>query len=77
MVRFATAAAEAGLHAVIGMEVELLDALVPDPHGLVIAGPAPGRRARSAPWSAPEPPVGGLPARPRPDGPGCRAIARP
>src|SRR5262245_47623097 len=33
-VRFATAAEAAGIHPVIGVEVELLDALVPDPAGV-------------------------------------------
>ncbi len=41
VVRFATAAEEAGLRPVVGIELELTDALVPDPHGLVI----PARRA--------------------------------
>ncbi|MGZ3641719.1 MAG: PHP domain-containing protein, partial [Candidatus Limnocylindrales bacterium] len=41
-VRFVTAAEEAGLRPIVGLEVELLDAAVPDPHGLVI----PRRRRR-------------------------------
>ncbi len=67
VVRFAAAAAEVGLHAVIGAEVELADALVPDPHGLVVPARRRSRRDMVGPWSAPETPVGGLPARPRPD----------
>ena len=43
VVRFATAAEEAGLHPVIGVEVELVDPLVPDPDGIVMPG---RRRAR-------------------------------
>ena len=53
VVRFAAAAEEAGLHPVIGVEVELADALVPDPAGLVIPArrplartPAPRRTRR-------------------------------
>ena len=44
-VRFSSAAREAGLHAVIGMEVELLDAAAPDPDGVVVP---PRRRRRRA-----------------------------
>ena len=68
VVRFATAAEEAGLHPVIGVEVELVDALVPDPHGLVIPArrPAPRRRSRAVPL-APSPAArDGLPVRPQP-----------
>src|SRR5918999_2398813 len=43
-VRFATAAHEAGLRPIVGMEVELLDAVVPDPAGLI----APRRRRKRA-----------------------------
>jgi DNA polymerase III alpha subunit len=42
VVRFASAAREAGLRPVIGIEIELADAAVPDPAGIVI----PARRAR-------------------------------
>jgi DNA polymerase III alpha subunit len=75
VVRFATAAREAGLRPVIGIEIELLDAAAPSTrpsslagsHGVVI----PGRRSRRhAPaMGAPLPallPGEGLPARPRP-----------
>jgi error-prone DNA polymerase len=41
-VRFTSAVREAGLHPVVGMEVELLDAAVPDPDGIVL--PRRGRR---------------------------------
>ncbi len=37
-VRFSSAAEEAGLHAVVGMEIELRDTAVPDPGHLVLAG---------------------------------------
>ena len=71
VVRFAAAAEEAGLHPVIGVEVELVDALVPDPHGLVIpARRAPPRNRRcGAPVADIPPPAprGGLPVRPQPD----------
>ena len=72
VVRFATAAEEAGLHPVIGVEVELADAFAPDPHGLVIPArrrPARMRQAVGAPGSvgtAEAVPRGGLPARPQP-----------
>src|SRR5262245_47529768 len=69
-VRFATAAEAAGIHPVIGVEVELLDALVPDPAGVVVA---PRRRTRRgggrAPSADPEPgsfAIEGMPDRPRP-----------
>ena len=69
VVRFATAAEEAGLHPVIGVEVELVDPLVPDPGGLVMPG---RRRARRSSVPAPDGvdagrPLAGLPARPRPE----------
>ncbi|HSW42617.1 MAG TPA: PHP domain-containing protein [Patescibacteria group bacterium] len=67
VVRFAAAAEEVGLHPVIGVEVELTDALVPDPHGLVIPARRPPPRKHHREPSAPPPvPRGGLPARPRP-----------
>jgi error-prone DNA polymerase len=46
-VRFVAAAREAGIHPVVGIEVELLDAIVPDPHGIVV--PARGRRGGARP----------------------------
>jgi error-prone DNA polymerase len=45
-VRFTAAAREAGLHAVVGMEVELLDAAADDPHGIVVP-PRRSSRGRS------------------------------
>ena len=35
-VRFATAAQDVGLRPIVGMEVELLDTVVPDPAGLIV-----------------------------------------
>jgi DNA polymerase III alpha subunit len=80
VVRFATAAREAGLRPVIGVEIELADAAVPDPAGVVIPVGRPRRRvggaasgrspAGSAAGAAPLPDARrgeGLPARPRPD----------
>ncbi len=69
VVRFAAAAEEAGLHSVIGVEVELVDALVPDPLGLVIPArrPAPRDHRRVPATVPPALPRGGLPARPQPD----------
>ncbi|MBA2701395.1 MAG: DNA polymerase III subunit alpha, partial [Chloroflexi bacterium] len=79
-VRFVGAAREAGLHPVVGVEIELLDALVPDPDGIVVSGRRQRRpRASSAtgraaglfghqPGMEGAPLVReGLPARPRPD----------
>ena len=59
-VRFATAAAEAGLRPIVGMEIELLDAIAPDPGGVVIP-----RRRRKA--RAPQP-QDHLPLEPPTDG---------
>ncbi len=82
VVRFATAAEAAGLHPVIGVEIELVNPAVPDPGGIVVpprrsSGGARGRReVDGGDWvdrgSARVPfagrvPVDGLPARPRPD----------
>ncbi len=46
-VRFAAAAREAGLHAVVGMEVELIDAATEDPRGIVVP-PRQSSRRRTA-----------------------------
>jgi error-prone DNA polymerase len=68
VVRFATAVREAGLRPIVGVEIELLDAAVPDPEGIVM----PRRRERRhgtassrSPEAAPLP-KDGLPSRPRP-----------
>ncbi len=67
-VRFSSAAEAAGLHAVIGVEIELLDAAVPDPGGIAVPSRRAWRPGRRPP-AVPEPPlvVGGAPTRPRPD----------
>ncbi len=82
VVRFAAAAGEAGLRPVIGVEVELLDAAIPDPSGVVIPGRRPARRGRlgrSASGSEAPVPVEGSPGRPRPQRarlPGHRMIVK-
>src|SRR6266542_1668149 len=48
IVRFAGAAEAAGIRPVIGTEIELIDAAVPDPVGLVIPSRRPLRRGRRA-----------------------------
>ena len=69
VVRFVTAAEEAGLHPVIGVEIELLDPFAPDPAGIVVAARRPRRRGGLGTHAPPpaEEPAGGLPARPRPE----------
>ncbi len=82
VVRFAAAAEEAGLRPVIGIELELADALVPDPHGLVIPArraPSRGRRRDPATTAVPATPHDGLPDRPQPGRtrlPGHRAAVK-
>ena len=44
IVRFAAAAEAAGIRPVIGVEIQLVDAAVPDPGGLVIPSRRPLRR---------------------------------
>jgi error-prone DNA polymerase len=66
-VRFAAAAREAGIHPVVGMEIELLDAAAPDPHGLVVPPRGRSRRRGVDHRAAPKPdgqPRGGEPGRP-------------
>ena len=46
-VRFATAAQEAGLRPIVGMEIELLDAVAPDPGGLIVPLRRRKRRGRT------------------------------
>ncbi|MEX1334165.1 MAG: PHP domain-containing protein [Candidatus Limnocylindrales bacterium] len=60
-VRFSAAAREAGLHAVVGMEVELLDSAAPDPERIVVP-----RRRQKRPAAPPSPPTAraGEPVRP-------------
>ena len=57
-VRFVTAAEAAGLHPVVGLEIELLDPAVADPDGIVVAATpararAPGTAARRRPARSP------------------------
>ena len=72
VVRFATAAQEAGIRPVIGIEIELLDASVADPTGVAVPGRRPRPRAAGhATRSGHSPEIGplpgeGLPSRPRP-----------
>ena len=79
-IRFSTTAEAAGLHPVIGIEIELLDAAAPDPGGIVVParrGWRPGRRGPAVP--EPRHVSGGRPDRPRPERarlPGHREITR-
>src|SRR5687767_10233708 len=78
VVRFTTAAEEAGIRPVIGIEIELQDPAAPDPGGVVVparrrrrgGGPASasrsGSRAGAAGSGETDEAVEGLPARPRP-----------
>src|SRR5688500_15105452 len=76
VVRFATAAEEAGIRPVIGIEIELQDPAAPDLAGVVVparrrrrgGGPASGSRSGSPAGTPVETgeAVEGLPARPRP-----------
>ncbi len=79
-IRFSAAAEAAGLHPVIGIEIELLDAAVPDPGGIVVPARRAWRPGRRGPV-VPEPGrvSDGRPGRPRPARtrlPGHREIAR-
>src|SRR5215210_2388424 len=77
-VRFATAAEEAGVPAILGMEVELLNAAVPDPTGIVVPARRKRRRGRgerlldavATAWEAPPVPaaerIGAVPEAGRP-----------
>ncbi len=68
VVRFVGAAREAGLHPVVGVEIELLDPAVPDPAGIVVPARRPRRPspADRDPFVVPGTAAGGQPARPRP-----------
>ncbi len=75
-VRFVSAAEAAGLHPVVGLEIELLDPAVADPAGIVVPPRRPRRRRHApgdpgqtpgVPGEIPPPhPTDGRPARPRP-----------
>ncbi|MBM4408081.1 MAG: DNA polymerase III subunit alpha, partial [Chloroflexi bacterium] len=67
-VRFVSAAQEAGIRPIVGVEIELADAVVADPGGFVVPARRELRRRRG-PADAAAIPREGLPARPRP----CRA----
>src|SRR5579862_5157740 len=77
VVRFASAAREAGLQPVIGVEIELRDPFVPDPEHIVVPARRPARRPTGrgpdrgpdqGPGVGPElTPSEGLPSRPRPE----------
>jgi DNA polymerase III alpha subunit len=67
-VRFMGAAEEIGLHGVVGAEIELLDAGVPDPAGVVVPPRRPRRRGRTAvPPTSESIVADGRPSRPRPE----------
>ena len=67
-VRFSTAAEAAGLHPVIGIEIELLDAAVPDPSGIVVPARRAWRPGRRPPTALADRRVtDGRPVRPRPE----------
>ena len=81
-VRFVSAARSAGLHPVVGVEIELLDPAAPDPAAVVVPAHRRWRAGRHGAWPG-EPvttaPREGLPARPRPERarlPGHRAVVR-
>ncbi|MFL5719401.1 MAG: DNA polymerase III subunit alpha, partial [Chloroflexota bacterium] len=67
-VRFVSAAEAAGLHPVVGLEIELLDAAVPDPDRIVVPPRRPRRPGRARGAGAPATPdaTEGIPRRPRP-----------
>ena len=68
-VRFVSAAEAVGLHPIVGIEIELRDALVADPADVVVAARRP-RRHRTAAAAGSEPDVAeGRPIRPRADRP--------
>jgi DNA polymerase III alpha subunit len=73
IVRFTAAAEAAGIHPVIGAEIELLDAIVPDPHLVVVPARRPARRGGRRRTAADtgdgsgSDAVEGLPDRPRPE----------
>jgi DNA polymerase III alpha subunit len=68
-VRFTGAAEAAGIRPVVGIEIELLDAAVPDPSGIAMPGRRAWRPGRRRPAPVAEPPrvVEGRPVRPSPE----------
>ncbi|HEY7702125.1 MAG TPA: PHP domain-containing protein, partial [Candidatus Limnocylindrales bacterium] len=65
VVRFMGAAEEAGLHGIVGAEIDLLDPAVPDPDGVVIPPRRRPRRLRAEPATPDVVVTDGRPARPR------------
>ena len=65
-VRFMGAAEEAGLHGIVGTEIDLLDPAVPDPASSVILPRRRPPRRRAGPTDDAPSPAEGRPARPRP-----------
>ena len=74
-VRFMGAAEEIGLHGIVGTEIELLDAGVPDPAGVVVPPRRQRRRARTAAATPTGVDRRGRPSVPAP--PRARSSARP
>jgi DNA polymerase III alpha subunit len=66
-VRFMGAAEEAGLHGIVGTEIDLLDPAVPDHASIVILPRRRPRRRRAGPTDDTPSPAEGRPARPRPE----------
>ena len=66
-VRFVSAAQEAGLHPVIGTEIDLLDAAAADPGSVVVLPRRARRPTRTRPDASSPHPAEGRPARPRPE----------
>ena len=68
-VRFMGAAEEIGLHGIVGTEIELLDAGVPDPAGVVVPPRRQRRRARTTAATPTSESIvaEGRPSRPRPE----------
>jgi error-prone DNA polymerase len=64
-VRFMGAAEEAGLHGIVGTEIDLLDPAVPDHASIVILPRRRPRRRRAGPTDDTPSPAEGRPARPR------------
>jgi DNA polymerase III alpha subunit len=65
-VRFMGAAEEAGLHGIVGTEIDLLDTATADP-GSVVVPPRRPRRRRATPPATEQLAAEGRPARPRPE----------
>ena len=66
-VRFVSAAREAGIHPVIGTEIDLLDAAAADPGSVVVLPRRARRPTRTRPDASSPHPAEGRPARPRPE----------